>query len=171
MNDLHWYIACTRSCQDRIVANALSARGLEVFVAVRREVRQWSDRKKVVDRLLIPRTVFVRCTELERRSALADIPYLTHFLPESPGSGKVATIPDKQMDDFIAMVDAANGEVTITGTTLRPGDMVRVTEGALEGRTVELVNLDGKDCIAVRLPLLGAACIQIDRKSVELLKK
>ena len=171
MNDQHWYIACTRSCQDRNVASALSARGLEVFVAVRREVRQWSDRKKVVDRLLIPHIVFVRCTEAERRSSLADIPYLTRFLSEKPGSYKPAVVPDSQMDDFIAMVDSANGEVRVTDGGLQPGDMVRVKEGALEGRVVELVRLDGKDCLAVRLPILGAACIQIDRKSVELLKK
>ena len=49
--------------------------------------------------------------------------------------------------------------------------MVRVKSGVLEGRVVELVSLDGRDCLAVRLPILGAACIQIDRKSVELIKK
>ena len=171
MNERNWYIACTRSCQDRNVAQALSARGYEVYVAIRREVRQWSDRKKVVDRLLIPRSVFVRCTESERRNSLAEIPYLTHYLTEVPGTYKPAIVPDKQMNDFIAMVDSTNGNVTVTDRELRPGDMVRVTEGALEGRVVELVSVDGKDCLAVRLPILGTACIQIDRKSVELLKK
>ncbi|MBO4466432.1 MAG: UpxY family transcription antiterminator [Bacteroidales bacterium] len=171
MNELHWYIARTRSCQDKKVAEALSAMGYEVYVAVRREVRQWSDRKKVADRLLIPRTVFVHCTDQDRRKALIDVRYITHFLTQSPGSYKIAVVPDKQMEDFIAMVDSANGEVTVTERQLRPGDMVRVKDGALEGRIVELVSVDGKDCLVVRLPLLGTACIQIDRKSVELLKK
>lgn len=171
MNELHWYIACTRSCQDRNVAVALSARGLQTYVAIRREVRQWSDRKKLVDRLLIPRIVFVRCTEEERRNSLSEIPYLTHYLSEKPGSYKPAVVPDSQMEDFIAMVGSVNGEVTLTDRPLRPGDMVRVKTGALEGRIVELVSIDGKDCLAVRLPLLGAACIQIDRNSVELLQK
>lgn len=171
MNEQHWYIAHTRSCQDKNVAQALSARGYGVFVAVRREVRQWSDRRKVVETLLIPRTVFVRCTELERINSLKEIPYLTHYLSESPGSYKPAKVPDRQMDDFIAMVESANGEVTVTDRSLKPGDMVRVKDGVLEGRVVELVRVDGKDCLAVRLPLLGTACVQIDRKSVELLEK
>lgn len=171
MNELHWYIACTRSCQDRTVAEALNARGLQTFMAVRREVRQWSDRKKVVDRLLIPRIVFVRCDEQERKKAVSEIPYLTHFLSEKPGPYTPAVVPDAQMAAFIEMVSKVNGEVTITDRPLRAGDMVRVKEGALAGRVVELVSVDGKDCLAVRLPLLGAACIQIDRNSVELIKK
>ena len=171
MNEQHWYIAFTRSCQDKNVAAALSARGYEVFVAVRRELRQWSDRKKVVDRLLIPRVVFVRCTEQERRRSLDEIPYLTCYLSETPGTYKAAKVPDDQMETFIRMVDSANGEITVTDRQLRPGDLVKVKEGALAGRVVELVSVDGQDCLAVRLSLLGTACIQIDRKSVELLKK
>ena len=171
MNELHWYIACTRSCQDKNVAAALSAKGYEVYVPVRREVRQWSDRKKVVESLLTPRIVFVRCTELDRRRSVEEIPYLTHYLSEYPGTGKPARVPDDQMSAFMAMVDSVNGEVTVLNRQLRPGDMVRVKEGALEGRIVELVNVDGRDCLAVRLPLLGTACIQIERKSVELLDK
>lgn len=171
MNELHWYIACTRSCQDRNVAAALSARGFGTFIAIRREIRQWSDRRKAVDRLLIPRIVFVRCTEQERKASLGQIPYLTHYLSERPGSYKPATVPDSQMEAFIEMVDKANGEVILTDSPLRPGDMVKVKEGVLEGKVVELVSIEGKDCLAVRLPLLGAACVQIDRKSVELLKK
>ena len=171
MNELHWYIACTRSCQDKNVAAALSAKGYEVYVPVRREVRQWSDRKKVVESLLTPRIVFVRCTELDRRRSVEEIPYLTHYLSEYPGKGKPARVPDDQMSAFMAMVDSVNGEVMVLNRQLRPGDMVRVKEGALEGRIVELVKVDGRDCLAVRLPLLGTACIQIERKSVELLDK
>lgn len=171
MNEQHWYIACTRSCQDKNVAAALSAKGYEVFVAVRREIRQWSDRKKLVETLLIPRIVFVRCTEKERLLSLDEIPYLTCYLPDRAGTHKAARVPDDQMETFIRMVDSMNGEVTVTDRPLRPGDMVRVTEGALAGRVAELVSVDGQDCLAVRLSLLGTACIQISRKSVELLKK
>ena len=171
MNELHWYIAYTRSCQDKNVAAALSARGYEVFVPIRKEVRQWSDRKKVVDRLLIPHMVFVRCTELERRNSASEIPYITRYLTEKPGSYKAAIVPDSQMDTFISMVDSFNGEVTVVDRALRPGDMVIVKRGALEGKIAELVEIEGKDCLAVRLPMLGAACVQIDRNSVELIKK
>ena len=171
MNELHWYIAYTRSCQDKNVAAALSARGYEVFVPIRKEVRQWSDRKKVVDRLLIPHMVFVRCTELERRNSASEIPYITRYLTEKPGSYKAAIVPDSQMDAFMAMVASAGGEVALIDRPLSPGDLVRVKHGALEGKVAELVKVEGKDCLAVRLPILGSACVQIDRNSVELITK
>ena len=171
MNELHWYIAYTRSCQDKNVAAALSARGYEVFVPIRKEVRQWSDRKKVVDRLLIPHMVFVRCTELERRNSVSEIPYITRYLTEKPGNYKAAIVPDYQMDAFMAMVASAGGEVALIDHPLSPGDLVRVKHGALEGKVAELVKVEGKDCLAVRLPILGAACVQIDRNSVELITK
>jgi transcription antitermination factor NusG len=115
--------------------------------------------------------VFVRCTELERRNSVSEIPYITRYLTEKPGSYKAAIVPDSQMDAFIAMVASAGGEVALIDRPLSPGDLVRVKHGALEGKVAELVKVEGKDCLAVRLPILGAACVQIDRNSVELITK
>ena len=167
MIESHWFIAYTRSCQEKNVAAALEARGLKTYVPIRKVIRQWSDRKKVVDQILVPRIVFVHCTEKERRQSFGKVFYLVRYLTDFPGSAKPARVPEQQMRDFIAMVTGSPSEVTLTDRPLQPGDMVLIKEGPFEGRVVELVNLDGKHYVAVRLPVLGAAITKIDIDSVE----
>ena len=167
MNENHWFIACTRSCQEKNVAASLEARGLKTYIPIRKVIRKWSDRRKVVDQILIQRVVFVRCTEKERKLTMGGVPYLVKYLTAYPGAGEPAKVPEDQMRDFVAMVNGSVEEVSFTEQPLQPGDMVRFTKGPLEGRVVELVSLDGKHYAAVRLPVLGAAITRIDIDSVE----
>ena len=167
MNENHWFIAYTRSCQENNVAAALNAHGIRTYVPVRKVVRQWSDRKKAVDQILIPRVVFVCCTEKERRESCAFSPYLVKYLTEFPRAGKPAKVPEAQMLDFMEMVSGSQGEVIVTDAPLQPGEMVRVKEGPFEGRVVEFVSFEGSHFAAVRISVLGAALTHIDINSVE----
>ena len=167
MIEQHWFIAYTRSCQEKNVAAELEARGIATFLPARKVIRQWSDRKKVVDQMLIPRIVFVYCTEKERRDSCGTVHYLVRYLTDFPGSAKPARVPGSQMQDFIAMVTGSPSEVVFTDRRLQPGDMVRINRGPFEGRVVEIVNLEGKHYAAVRLPVLGSALTQIDIDSIE----
>ena len=167
MNENHWFIAYTRSCQENNVAAALNARGVKTYIPVRKVVRQWSDRKKVANQILIPRIVFVYCTEKQRRESCEYAMYLVRYLTDFPNSGKPARVPESQMTDFMAMVGCSQDEVTITDAPLRPGEMVRIKEGPFEGKVVEFVSFEGRHYAAVRLSVLGTALTQIDIDSVE----
>jgi hypothetical protein len=55
-----WFLLRTRSKQERKVADALQAKGYEVFLPMHTERRQWSDRLKTYDTPLFPGYLFCR---------------------------------------------------------------------------------------------------------------
>lgn len=162
--DEHWYVACVRSCQEKKVAESLGERAVRYYLPLRREVRRWSDRNKVVSVPLVPGVVFVRCRNSERASILSGDPRIWRFLPDA---GKVAIVRDAEMDDFRRLVEEGTGELAFHGEALKPGDRVRVKAGPLAGLECELVEVDGRRCIAVRVGLLGAATMDLDLDSLE----
>ena len=55
---LNWYVAYVKSCSEFKVAEFLEKFGYEYYLPVKREVHQWSDRKKIVRKLVLPRMIF-----------------------------------------------------------------------------------------------------------------
>ena len=46
-----WLVAYVQSCLEKKTAQRLAAMGIECYLPVQSEIRQWSDRRKRVDRL------------------------------------------------------------------------------------------------------------------------
>jgi len=55
-----WIAAYTRPRWEKVVASQLLKVGIQSYVPIRREVRQWSDRKKTVEVPLLPSYVLVQ---------------------------------------------------------------------------------------------------------------
>ena len=53
-----WYVALVRMHHEKKVAERLSKMGIDSFVPVQQQIHQWSDRRKVVDTVLLPMMVF-----------------------------------------------------------------------------------------------------------------
>lgn len=159
----HWYVARVRSCQEKKLAESLNAGGVEHYLPVRREIHRWSDRRKLVEVLVLPRFIFVRCTPAERLQLLESEPNMVSFLSQE---GKPAVVRDAEMATFRRMVEEGGGAVNLVQGHLAPGDRVRVVEGPLAGMECELVSVASGRCLAVRLGLLGTATMDIPIQSV-----
>lgn len=164
--DRHWYVAFVKSCKEKKAAEALSSLGFEYYLPIRKELHKWSDRRKEVDRVLIPGIIFIRCFAKERLEPLKDSPYLWGYMNDG-GPYKPAVVRDRDMDTFRAMVDGSGREVIFSRDRLAPGDFVKVVSGPLSGKTGELVSVNGKNCLAVRISMLGAAIIELSADTVE----
>ena len=140
--------------------------GYECYVPIKAEIHDWSDRKKLVERVLIPHHVFVRCTEAERMKSFEAAPgrlrgYLNEREPRRP-----SVVPDREMENFRRMVDYGQSEISITQERFRAGDHVRVTEGPLKDMECELVSVGAKRCIIIRLGQIGAVKMEINKALV-----
>ena len=78
-----------------------------------------------------------------------------------------AVIPDEQMARFRFMLDYSEESISMNSSPLARGEKVRVIKGPLTGLVGELVNVDGKSKIAVRLNMLGCACVDMPVGYVE----
>lgn len=163
-SSLHWYVGCVRSCQEKKVSESLSRMGVEHYLPVRREIHKWSDRRKLVETLVLPRFVFIRCTDNDRVALLAREQRIWRFLPSE---GKAAVVRDEEMETFRRMVQDGPAPVRLSDRSLSPGDRVRVIDGPLAGLECELVSVASGRCLAVRLGVLGTATMDLDIQTVE----
>ena len=145
-----WLVAYVQSCLEKRTARRLAAMGIECYLPIQSEIHQWSDRRKRVDRLIIPMMIFVHVT---------------------PQESAPAVIPDEQMAQFRFMLDYSQEAVEMCSAPLAPGDAVKVIKGPLAGLEGELVILNGKSKVAVRLDKLGYAHVDMPVGFVEKKKK
>ena len=160
-----WYVALVRMHHEKKVAERLDKMGIENFVPVQQEIHQWSDRRKKVEAVLLPMMVFVHADPKERMEVLSFSTVSRYMVMR--GESTPAVIPDEQMARFRFMLDYSEETVCMNSSPLARGEKVRVIKGPLAGLVGELVNVDGKTKIAVRLNLLGCACVDMPIGYVE----
>lgn len=168
-----WFVAIVTPRHEKSVAKKLTTVGVENYIAIQKEMHLWKNgRRRMIDRVVIPAVVFLRCTEQERRS-IVTLPYISRFMvnrtAETGGLNKpVAVIPDAQINKLKFMLGQSDYLVEFSPEVFNIDDNVRVTRGALCGLTGSIMeNSDGTHKLMVSVPLLGGAVIKIDSREVE----
>ena len=160
-----WLVAIVRICHEKKTGERLTKMGIENFLPIQQEVHQWSDRRKMVYTVLLPMMVFVHVNPKERMEVLSFSTVSRYMVMR--GESTPAVIPDEQMARFRFMLDYSEEAVCMNDTPLARGEKVRVIKGPLSGLVGELVTVGGKSKIAVRLNMLGCACVDMPIGYVE----
>ena len=164
-----WIAVLVQVNCEKKTATRLGKVGYETYIPTQQEVHQWSDRKKKVDRLIMPMVVFVRAT-VRDEEWLRDQSYI-HKLLALPGSDedkkKFATpIPDNQIERLRFLLENAESEVTIV-SNFKVGDSVRVVSGPLKGLEGVVSEADEKSSIVgVQIDGLGYACVRLRKSEI-----
>lgn len=160
-----WYVALVKMHHEKKVVEYLTKMGIECFVPVQPETHQWSDRRKVIESVLLPMMVFVYADPKERMEALT-LSTVSRYMVLR-GESTPAVIPDEQMSRFRFMLDYSSEIVSMSSNFLARGEKVRVIKGPLAGLEGEFVTVEGRSQIAVRLNMLGCACVAMPVGYVE----
>jgi transcription antitermination factor NusG len=146
--DPEWYALQVRPRFEKKVESQLRVKGIETYLPVVRQVRWWSDRRKLIETPLFAGYVFVRLQlspkerilVLRTTGVMAFVGFLSGATPVRPA----------QIDSLRHLLDS-NMECSLR-PFLRTGQRVRIRGGSLEGVEGILIN-DGKhlvvsiDCI------------------------
>lgn len=124
-----WFAVQTRYRFEKKVAEQLSRKGMDVFLPLRKELRDWSDRRKLLLVPLFPGHAFVH----SGKSVLARL-----LILQTAGvmgfvslGGTAATVPQKQIDDLQRLL---REDIPFsTRPFLAAGRSVRVRGGRLDG--------------------------------------
>lgn len=158
--EAHWYAFYVRMHHEKKTAEKLGAYGITHFLPIQEVVRQWSDRKKKIQQVVIPMLIFIRTDEKQRVELLQRIPSLTGCLID-PGTHRPALIRDEEMDRFRFMLDYSENAVRFQHEPLAPGEKVEVIKGPLQSLQGELVELEGHSQVVLRIDHLGYATVEI----------
>ena len=193
----HWFIAVVtpnteKSCRDKLnklfeVLNKERKYGegededkrLISYVPIQRELHEWKSTGKrvLVDRILCPCYIFIRCSEQDRYNIACRAKFILHFLMDrarktKEGRNDFARIPNSQMDTFRRMVGDAESPVSIDPSKLHLGSKVRVKSGRFAGMEGYLYREpSGSNMIAITVDFLGYAKTEYPIEMLELVEE
>lgn len=147
--DLSWYAVYTRPRAEKLVFDRIRETGIEVFLPMQKTIRQWSDRKKVIEKPLLSSYIFVK-TKPKLFPLVFKIFGVVKFITFE---SKPVPIPEKQINNLKLIVDS-NAEIEVTSEKFAQGDHIIVETGSLKGLTGELIEIGSKKKVIVRLDKL-----------------
>lgn len=165
----HWYVAQVQMKCEKKSAQRLAQLGHETFVPVRQEIHQWSDRRKKMERVLIPLLVFVYTYD-ECIKEIGKFSFV-HRMLCAPGDKVPAIIPDEQIERFKFMLGHCDSEITIESPEIKIGDTVRIVRGSLRGLEGFVTEIsDSKSKVSIMIDYIGYASIILDKNNLEIIK-
>lgn len=150
-----WYALHVRSNQERVTAELLGARGVELFFPTYRVVSKRTDRRVLLSRPLFTGYVFVRLDlASEQRIVVLRAPGGVRLV----GFGDAPTpVPDETICSLRILVEAGSGEAR-PHPLVREGQRVVVVDGSFRGAVGVLhLSNERKPRLVVEVDFLGRA--------------
>lgn len=144
-----WYAIYTNPRAEKLVNSRLEETGVESYLPLQKTFRQWSDRKKLVEKPLLTSYVFVKVIPADFPKVYKTIGVVKFVSFE----GQPVPIPQKQIDNLRLLIDS-NADISVTSERLETGDKVEVMTGSLTGLTGELVKIRNRKKMIVRIDRL-----------------
>lgn len=161
-----WVAILVQMNTEKKVSEKLTKLGIQNYVPVQSEIHQWSDRKKKIDRIVIPMVVFVYIDKIQERN-LKTYSYVYKFLTY-PGQKEAAVIPEEQIERLQFMLKYADTEVQINDSPFSVGEAVKISRGPLKGLEGVLCHvIEQKPMVAIRIESLGYACVSVPKSDIE----
>ena len=165
----YWYALYVRSRAEKKVVTQLEDIGVEAFLPLVTRIKQWSDRKKKVEEPLFKSYVFVHST------AKQHIPILNVYgvLKFVTFEHEAVVVPDNQIVAIKRYIDNFDEkERELTNSELQVGDMVRITNGPMQGLKGRLHSVKDKRQLIVYIEAVGQYLpISIPRAKVERIRE
>ncbi|MCD8394040.1 MAG: UpxY family transcription antiterminator [Bacteroidales bacterium] len=162
-----WFVARVQVNCERRSAQKINALGIETFVPTQTELHQWSDRRKKIERVVLPLLVFFRTDEARARE-IERLSFVKSLM-RAPGESKIASIPDDQIDRFKFMLGNADSDVTIS-QRVQKGDKVRIARGKLQGlEGIVTLASENRSQVSIAIDYIGYASITISKSDLELI--
>jgi transcription antitermination factor NusG len=157
-----WHALYTRHQHEKVVAQALTGKGFEIFLPQYRTIRKWKDRHKEISLPLFPNYVFI-LGGLDRMLYIVTTPGV-HSLVN--WGGRPAEIPWKEIDAVRRLVESTLH--VEPHPFLKCGDLVRIKSGALEGIEGILVRKTKGVRLVLSVEMLSrSASVEVDVNVVE----
>ena len=164
-----WIAVLVQMCTEKKVGEKLSKLDIENYIPIQQEIHQWSDRKKKIDRIVIPMVVFIH-TDEKTEKQIRNFSFIYKIL-SYPGHKETAVIPDVQIERLKFMLKHAESEVQLSEKIFSVGETVRIARGPLKGLEGELCYVtEDKPMVAIRIECLGYACVNVYKADIESVK-
>jgi transcription antitermination factor NusG len=152
--------------KENLIAAQLEGQGFECFLPKYKSLREWSDRKKEVERPLFPGYLFCRFDYTQRRPVV-----VTPGVLQIVGCGRTP-MPIEDREIQAIQIAVASGVPGQPWPYLEVGEKVRIHTGTLSGLEGILVNFKGHHRVVLSVTLLQrSVALEVDLSWVASLEK
>jgi transcriptional antiterminator RfaH len=155
-----WYVLYTNPKAEKKAAQQLAAMGFEVYCPVVQQVRQWSDRKKLIEVPLFTSYVFINIEDSKRHEVFT-VKGIVRYLF---WLGQPAVVKQQEIEEIKKWLSTKNVQFEVE--PLHEGDTVEIKEGQFKGRSgiVQQVN---KNYIRIIIESIGFVLVVRSKKDVD----
>lgn len=163
----YWVAALVKMNTEKKVSARLTQLGYHNYVPTQTVLRQWSDRKKKIDRIIIPMVIFI-LVDKEQYLSLRRSSIVYKFI-SYPGQKEAAVIPNEQIEKLKFMLHNADSAVQFSADAVYEiGEEVEIVRGPLQGLYGELCYTQkGNPMLGIYVKLLGYSYVSVDIKDVK----
>lgn len=147
---LKWYAAKTNFSIEKKIKQLLERLKVEHFIPFRTTIEEKNGKKVKLEKPVVPNLVFIHSDYATCLSLVNDYGLAMNYLLDLE-KHTLLVVPDKQMEDFMFLLDFSEEAVQVLNENLRQGDRVRVIKGDFAGIEGELVRIKGHKRVVVRL--------------------
>ena len=163
----HWFALYVRPRSEKKVLSQLSEQGIEAYLPLVTNIKQWSDRRKKVEEPLFKSYVFVHSNAKEYITVLNVYGVIKYVTFER----KPVVVPDNQILAIKKFVnDFEHGEEykMQNNEELKVGQTVRIINGPMKGLMGKLETIYNKRHLIVYIDVVGQYIpVHIPRAKVE----
>ena len=128
-NSFKWFVLVIKTNREKQVAEVLEKHGFEIYCPVKKEIRQWSDRKKKVEVPIFQNYLFVRLKEADR-----DTVFITSYVKKYLyWLGKPAVVRDEEIETIRKWMSDTS-ILNVTPSHLQKGKLITIEKGAFKDK-------------------------------------
>jgi transcription antitermination factor NusG len=134
---MNWYALYTKPRWEKKVLALLTKQHIEAYLPTKNVLKQYSDRRKKVDELILPSYIFVHIAEAQK----PEVRYTSGIVNFVYWLGQPAIIRDKEIEllkEFLAL----DGIVYLEKIERQIGDQVQLKAGAFKGQLATITKIN-----------------------------
>lgn len=158
-----WYVLYTKPRHEKKLAERLLSEGWTVYCPTKNVIKQWSDRKKVVEEPLFPSFIFIQCRDQDRNQVFQNASAVRYLY----WLGQPAEVRAEEIQSIRHWMGEVNHQ-SDNIECISIGSNVRLDAGPLMGRKGKIVEYRGVQ-VNVLLEQLGIrVCFNVQETPLSL---
>lgn len=150
-----WYIVYTKPRAEKKLSELLKKYHLDNYLPIRKERKKWTDRFKWIQVPVLPSYIFVKIVFWRDKNKVLQLPGSHHFVFHK---GQPATVTQDDLDQLETGLQKYADTLKVSPeSVLGKGKTVRIINGALIGKTMEILKVKNKTLVVLRIPGIDAA--------------
>lgn len=151
-----WYVVYTKSRYEKKIAQNLNEQNFKVYLPLDTVVSQWSDRKKKVEKPLFSSYVFVYLKTMKDYLRALSIDGVVLFVKFG---GRLVRVLDEEINRIKIFLNQFSQVELKNSLEIKVGERKKITSGPFESYECEIIKIDNKQKICVRIDSLKQSLI------------